>query len=83
MKAFLIVVAILLLMVLIGWLSFGLSDNTAAVRLNTEKIEQDTSEAVEKGKNLVNEAEEEIREEQREERIEDAGELSDEPVTVP
>jgi hypothetical protein len=62
MKAFLVLVALVLVLVVAGWLTFGRSDGKPAVFLETEQIQQDTEEATEKGKELLHEATEKMEE---------------------
>lgn len=53
MKAFLLTVAILALLFGLGWLSYTSGDGSASVTIDTDKVKEDTSAAVEKGKELV------------------------------
>jgi hypothetical protein len=62
MKAFLILLALALVLVVAGWLTFGRSDGKPAVILETEQIQQDTEEATEKGKELLHEATQKVEE---------------------
>ena len=66
MKAILIVLAIVIVLVLIGWVSFGTSDNGASISVDTDRIQQDTGEAIERGGELIENTRDEIREERRE-----------------
>jgi hypothetical protein len=62
MKAFLILLALLLVLVVAGWLTFGRTDGKPAVILETEQIQQDTEEATEKGKELLHDATQKVEE---------------------
>ena len=53
MKAFLLTVVILALLFGLGWLSYTSGDGSASVTIDTDKVKADTSAAVEKGKELV------------------------------
>lgn len=66
MKAILILVAIVLVLVLIGWVSFGTTENGASISVDTDRMQQDTGEAIESGGELIENTREEIREERRE-----------------
>ena len=48
--------ALVLALVVVGWLSFGRSNGEPAVILETNQIQQDTEKAAEKGKELLHEA---------------------------
>ena len=62
MKAILIVLAIVIVLVLIGWVSFGTTDKGASISVDTDRIQQDTGEAIERGGDLIENTREEIRE---------------------
>lgn len=53
MRAILVIAVILLILGLVGWLRIGSSDGDPTIRVDTEKVKQDTSEIVEKTKQLV------------------------------
>ena len=53
MKALLLTIAILALLFGLGWLSYRSGDGSASVTIDTDKVKADTSAAVEKGKELV------------------------------
>ncbi len=53
MKAILITVAILVLLFGLGWMSFVSNDGNASVTIDTNKVKDDTSTAVKKGKEIV------------------------------
>jgi hypothetical protein len=79
MKAILILIVIGLILALIGWISFRKDDNGATMRIETDRIERDTGEAVDRGRELIEDARREIREERDERVREDAG-IDDEPL---
>lgn len=62
MKAFLVLLALLLVLVVAGWLTFGRTDGKPAVILETEQIQQDTEQATEKGKELLHDATQKVEE---------------------
>ena len=66
MKVILIVLAIVIVLVLIGWVSFGTTDSGASVSVDTDQIQQDTGEVIERGGELIEKTRDEIREERRE-----------------
>lgn len=62
MKALLVVVAIVLVLVVAGWLTIGRSGGKPAVILETERIEADAERAAEKGRELLHETTERVEE---------------------
>jgi hypothetical protein len=62
MKAFLVLLALVLVLVVAGWLTFGRTDGKPAVILETGQIQQDTEEATEKGKELLHDATQKVEE---------------------
>jgi Flp pilus assembly protein TadB len=61
MRAIIIVAVILLVMVALGWLSFRASQDRATMTIETQKIEQDTEQAVEKGREVWQDARKNLR----------------------
>jgi hypothetical protein len=61
MKAILIIAAILALCFCFRWMSYSSTDGSASVNLNTEKAKEDTSKALEKGKEVVEEGIEKLK----------------------
>ena len=57
MRALLILILIVVLMAMGGWLVFNFGNNSASVELQTDTIKQDTSQAVEKTKEMLDRAE--------------------------
>lgn len=80
MKAILIAVAVVVLMAIIGWLSFGMSSERATVNVELNEIREDTAGAVEATEDIAEKAAEGVRELAREadERVE--VEIHSEPV---
>lgn len=70
MKALIIILAILLVLVVAGWLTIGRSGGKPAVILETERIEADAGRAAEEGQELLRETTEKV-EELREENAEE------------
>ncbi len=60
MRTLLFIVVIVLLLSLAGWLVFDFSGNSASVEVRTDKIRQDTEDVVDKSKELLHQAEQEI-----------------------
>jgi hypothetical protein len=60
MRALLILVLIVVLMAMGGWLVFTFQGNSASVEVQTEKIKQDTSQAVQSTKEMLNRVEDSI-----------------------
>ncbi len=56
MKALLIAVIIVMGLSLLGWMTFRTSDNEVSVTVHPDKAKNDTEEAVEAGKQLLDEA---------------------------
>ena len=56
MKAFAIILVIVVLMVFFGWLTFTSTGGNAAVSLNTDQVRQDTSQAAEATKRAADTA---------------------------
>ena len=57
MRALLILILIVVLMAIGGWLVFNFGNDSTSVKVNSDKIKQDTSQAVEATKELLNRAE--------------------------
>jgi hypothetical protein len=56
MRAIIFLAVVVLIMVLVGWISFSSQPGRSTINVETQKIEQDTEKIVESGKNLVREA---------------------------
>ncbi|MEZ6137675.1 MAG: hypothetical protein R3C53_22540 [Pirellulaceae bacterium] len=50
MRAVIAIAVILLILGFVGWLQFSSSDGDPTIRVDTDKIQQDTSEVVDKTK---------------------------------
>ncbi len=60
MRAVIVILVVLLILALVGWLQFSSIDGGPGVRLNTEKIEQDTSAVVEDSQQAIQRAADKI-----------------------
>lgn len=60
MRVFIAIVVILVALLLIGWMTISFSDSEARVRINTEKIEEDTQSMIEGGKRIVDGVDESV-----------------------
>ena len=56
MRAIIFLAVVVLIMVLVGWISFSSQPGRSTINVETQKIESDTERIVESGKNLVREA---------------------------
>jgi len=57
MRRFLVIVGMVVLgMTLLGWLSFSQTGERATISIETKEIKEDTGKAMEKGKELTEEA---------------------------
>ncbi len=70
MRALIFIVAIVLILALVGWISFSKTPGQSSINIETQKIQQDTDRALESGSNLLREAS-------------DAVDRANEPQTVP
>ena len=61
MKALLLTAVIVALLFGLGWMSFASRDGSASVTIDTDKVKDDTSTAVEKGKEIVEEGLEKLK----------------------
>lgn len=62
MRALVVALAITLLLALVGWITFSWSGDRASVNVETDKIERDTSEMLERGKEAIDKARSEFDE---------------------
>lgn len=53
MRVVLILAVGVILMVFFGWVSFNRTDGTASVTIDTDAVKQDTADAAEKSKELI------------------------------
>jgi hypothetical protein len=53
MRALLVIVAVVLVLVLIGWISFNNAGDRASVNIETDKIKQDTETVIDAGEDLI------------------------------
>jgi hypothetical protein len=63
MRALILIIAIVVLMALIGWVTFGVGPNRSSINLETEEIRQDTREALASGAEALDKAGDSIRSE--------------------
>lgn len=60
MRVLLIFAAVVILLVLVGWITFSNDSGRASINIETEEIREDTGEAMDQGAELLKEAEEEV-----------------------
>lgn len=60
MRVLLIFVAIVVLLALVGWISFSNDPGRSSINLETQEIREDTGEMMHKGSELLREAEGEV-----------------------
>ena len=60
MRVLIIVLVLLILAALVGWISFSNEDGRTSINLETNEIRQDTGEIMNKGSDLLKEAEHEV-----------------------
>ena len=61
MRALILLVAIVFILALIGWVTFGTGPGRSSVNLETDKIRQDTQQALESGAEALEDAKEAVR----------------------
>lgn len=60
MRVLIIFAALVLLFALIGWITFSDDDGRTSINLETDEIRQDTGEMMNKGSDLLKDAEQEV-----------------------
>jgi hypothetical protein len=60
MRVLIILAAILVLLALVGWITFGNDSERSSINLETEEIRKDAGEMMNKGSELLKEAEDEV-----------------------
>jgi hypothetical protein len=60
MRAILIILGLVVLFALVGWITFSDDDGRASINLETKEIRQDTGEMMDKGSELLEDAEQEV-----------------------
>jgi hypothetical protein len=60
MRLLLLLAAVLMLFALAGWLTFSKEAGRSSINLETDEIRQDTGEAMRKGSEILQEAEEKV-----------------------
>jgi hypothetical protein len=63
MRALLLLVAIVLILAVVGWISFSSEPGRSSINIETDEIREDTGEVMREGSELLRNAEEEIRDE--------------------
>ena len=61
MRALILIAAIILLMALVGWVTFGTAPGRSSINLETEQIRHDTRQALETGADAIHKAEDAVR----------------------
>lgn len=62
MRALIAIAIVVLILALVGWISFSFSDGRSSINLETEEIKQDTQKALESGSDLLKKVETELEE---------------------
>jgi hypothetical protein len=70
-RALILIAIIILLFALIGWVTFGTGPGRSSINLETDRIRQDTREALESGANALHNAEEAVRPDDAENHVEE------------
>jgi hypothetical protein len=70
MRALLIVLAVVLIFALVGWISFSKGPDRASINVESEKIRQDTKQAMESGAELLHKAGDKVQAEANRQRPE-------------
>lgn len=55
MRALIVIIALVLVLLLIGWLRLGAPDGDPTIQVDTDKVKQDTSAVVESAKDAIDE----------------------------
>jgi hypothetical protein len=63
MRALLILAAIILILALVGWISFSKGPDRASVNIESERIRQDTKEAMQSGAEMLHKAGDKVQRE--------------------
>lgn len=85
MKALIGLVLVVVLLAVVGWITFSPTDDRTSINIETEKIQRDTQEIVDNGRELIQGAEREMDEavdDDADPALEDE-QPDDEPVTTP
>ncbi|MEX0610584.1 MAG: hypothetical protein WD738_15155 [Pirellulales bacterium] len=65
MRALIILAAVVILLALVGWITFNSEPGRSSINLETEEIREDTGEMMRSGSELLRDAKEEITDETR------------------
>ena len=60
MRVLIIILVLVILAALVGWISFSNEDGRTSINLETTEIREDTGEIMNKGSELLKEAEQEV-----------------------
>ncbi len=60
MRALVVIVVLLLILAIAGWIQLGAPDGDPTIRVDTDKVKQDTSSLVDRSKRVVQDAAENI-----------------------
>lgn len=71
MRTLVIAVLLVLVLILVGWISFHYNGTRASVTLETERIEQDTERLIHEGREAVDDLQERARDRQGSETIDE------------
>jgi hypothetical protein len=60
MRGLLILIVLIVVLVLVGWITFSRDSGRASINVETNEIREDTGELMQKGSEVLQEAEEEV-----------------------
>ncbi len=60
MRALLIILGLIVIFALVGWITFSDDDGRASINVETNEIREDTGEIMNKGSELLKDAEQEV-----------------------
>ena len=81
MRAFLVLVALVLIFALVGWITFGKDPDRSSSNIETGRIEHDTKHAMESGAQLLHKAGDKVESEAN--RQPDAAQTNRKPAPIP
>ena len=56
LRAIIVIVLLAIILSFVGWLSFSSPDGDPTIRVNADKVKQDTSAIIDKGREVINNA---------------------------
>lgn len=62
MRGILLLAVLVLIMILVGWVTFSSNTDRTTINIETQKIESDTQDAIQRGRELIKEAEQGVDE---------------------